>query len=252
MNYIIFLVVLIFVLFGYMIKLAFENNVLHHRMTLEGKEEKIRIFFISDVHNRKINEKMLQTIEKPVHAVIIGGDFCDGRVNQSKIRKNLELLNTLGPIYFAWGNNDREVEEEILWKVFQEEHVTVVENSSFPLVNVKNLLKIAAIDDWMTGNPKIDEAFKNCSEKDQVIFISHNPSVFEYVIKEYKPRLCLGGHYHGGQIRLGPFGLMPKGYVKYMEGCLSIVSNGYGTTAIPLRFGVKPQCHIIDITFQGK
>ncbi len=33
---------------------------------------------------------------------------------------------------------------------------------------------------------------------------------------------------------------------------MTLVSNGYGTTLLPLRLGAKPQCHIIDIEISGK
>jgi len=41
----------------YMWKVAHENNVLHHQLLLQGAPEKIRLFFISDVHLRKVKKK---------------------------------------------------------------------------------------------------------------------------------------------------------------------------------------------------
>lgn len=234
-----------------MIRLAFENNVRQHKIVLVGKEEHIRLFFISDIHKRKIDKKMIANLKQPIHAVIIGGDLADNRTPISTIRYNLLLLNTLGPVYFVWGNNDREVGEMTLRKLFQQEKVTIIENNAIQISD-RNRCMFVAIDDLTTGIPDVEKAFEKCHEDDQVIFICHNPEIFPQIMNEYKPNVLMGGHYHGGQIRLGPFGIFPKGYFTTKDGCTTLISNGYGTTALPLRFGVKPECHIIDISFQSK
>lgn len=250
------IVIIIFLFFvillSYMVYLAFENNVKEHKIVLEGVDEKVRLFFISDVHLRKINKKMIEGIQKPIHGVIIGGDLADNRTPIKVIRNNIQLLNMLGPVYFVWGNNDREVGEATLRKLLQEEKVTIIENDAVQMKNLQNFCVLVGIDDLTTGNPEVEKAFAKCCKEDNVFFICHDPRIFEEIQKEYKPKLLLGGHFHGGQIRLGPFGIFPKGLFKTKDGCTTLISNGYGTTAISLRFGARPECHIIDITFQSK
>lgn len=235
-----------------MFKLAFENNVRQHKLLLEGEDEHFRLFFISDIHLRKINKSMIEKLPKPFEAVIIGGDLADNRTPILRIRDNIQLLKTLGPVYFVWGNNDREVGEETLKNLLLEENVTILENDAVQLKNRHNRCVLVAIDDLTTGNPEVEKAFEHCNKEDHVFFICHNPQIFPLIQQEYEPKLLMGGHYHGGQIRLGPFGIFPKGYFKKENGCTTLISDGYGTTALPLRFGVKPECHIIDITFESK
>lgn len=235
-----------------MVKLAFENNVKNHEVVLRGEDEHLRLFFISDIHARKINKKMIEQIERPINAVIIGGDLADSRTPIRRIRSNIQRLKKLAPIYFVWGNNDREVGEVQLKNLLLEQNVTILENNAFPLTNVKNRCMFVAIDDVTTGNPNIEKAFEKCRKEHNVFFISHNPYIFRKVMDEYKPQLLMGGHYHGGQIRLGPFGIFPKGSFQKINDCYTLISNGYGTTALPLRFGAKAECHIIDITFRSK
>lgn len=235
-----------------MFYLAFENNVKQHEVVLEGKDEKVRLFFISDIHLRKINKNMIEAIQKPIHAVIIGGDLADNRTPISVIQQNLQLLKTLGPVYFVWGNNDREVGEDTLRNLLQEENIVILENDAVQMENLQNSCMLVGIDDVTTGNPDVKKAFANCRKDDNVIFICHDPRIFEEIQKIYKPKILMGGHFHGGQIRLGPFGLFPKGFFKKEDGCTTLISNGYGTTAISLRFGARQECHIIDITFQSK
>ncbi|SOB94267.1 predicted MPP superfamily phosphohydrolase [Ureibacillus xyleni] len=231
----------------YMFKQAFENHVLHHELQLSGKDEKVSLFFISDVHVRKINSEMMNKINKKIDAVIIGGDFADKRTSIKRINENIDLLKILGPVYFVWGNNDREVGESTLRKIFSEKDVVIIENDATLIPNIENRCWISAVDDTSSRNVRIEDALKKCSNEDLVIFISHNPEVFAKVKQKENIKLKLGGHFHGGQIRIGPLGMHQHGYFKVDKGVATLISNGYGTSMLPLRLGAKPQCHIIDL-----
>ncbi|MFC7685148.1 metallophosphoesterase [Ureibacillus sp. GCM10028918] len=235
-----------------MLKQASENNLLYHDVVLDGQKERAALFFISDVHLRKINEKMLRKIDRKIDAVIIGGDFADKRTPIDRIYDNIELLQTLGPVYFVWGNNDREVGETTLRKIFNEKNVTILENNAILIQSLRNRFWLSAIDDPSSKNVRYSQTFKKCREGDPVIFISHNPEVFSFVRQNYNANIMMGGHLHGGQIRFGPYGIHPHGSFSMREGVATLISNGYGTTAIPLRFGAKPQCHVIDLHFQNR
>lgn len=243
------LVVIAFLL--YMWKVANENNVMQHQLKLNGKQEKIRLFFISDTHLRKINPQMIHRLEGTFDAVIIGGDFADSRTPIDRIHENLKLLTPLGPTYFVWGNNDREVGEERLRGILQEHGVSIIANDAV-LLPQKNRFWLSAIEDTSTMKYSFDAAFEKVGKEDLVIFISHNPGVFARVRAKFRADLMIGGHLHGGQIRLGPYGVHPNGSYREREGVMTLVSNGYGTTLLPLRFGAKPQCHIIDIDISDK
>ncbi len=245
---IVFLIML--ALFLFMLKQASENNVLYHEVSLKGEPERASVFFISDVHLRRINEKMIQKINRKVDAVIIGGDFADKRTPIERIYDNIKLLQKLGPVYFVWGNNDREVGEENLRSIFSELDVTIIENDAKLIPDLLNRCWLSAIDDTSSKNVQYDHAFEKCRGKDTIIFISHNPEVFRFIRQTYHPDMMLGGHLHGGQIRFGPYGIHPHGSFSIRDGVVSLISNGYGTTAIPLRFGAKPQCHVIDVKFE--
>lgn len=236
-------------LLAFMVKEAFENNVVHHEINLTGEEEKYSIFFISDIHTRLISDKMIRNIKEPINAVIIGGDLADKRTPISKIYQNLRLLQTLGPVYFVWGNNDREVGEERLRGIFQETGVKIVENEAILLPNMVNRCWLSAVDDVSSRKASPEKAFEKCDPQDTVIFVSHNPILFSK-IGNYHADIYLAGHFHGGQIRLGPFGIYPQGAFSDDEGKYTLISNGYGTTMFPLRLGAKPECHIIDLNFR--
>ncbi|WP_240758407.1 metallophosphoesterase [Lysinibacillus sp. SGAir0095] len=247
---IVFVILLGFLLF--MLKQASENNVLYHDVPIDGERERATLFFISDVHLRKISKKMIHDIDGKIDAVIIGGDFCDKRTPISRIYDNIKLLQKLGPVYFVWGNNDREVGESKLRGIFKETNVTIIENDATLIPNLRNRCYLSAIDDTSSKNVQYEQAFEKSREGDHVIFISHNPEVFPSVRQRYHADLMMGGHLHGGQIRFGPYGIHPHGSFSMREAVATLISNGYGTTMLPLRFGAKPQCHVIHLHFKRK
>lgn len=234
----------------FMIKTAFENNVEWHRLEIHGSNRELRLFFISDTHARKINEAMIRSIGEPIDAVIIGGDFADKRTSDETIHANLALLTSLGPTYFVWGNNDREKGEEKLVEMFAQNGVIVVSNDAVLLSDSQERIWLSAINDTSTMDYHIDKAFAKVEARDKVIFVSHNPAVFAHARKKYRADLMMGGHLHGGQIRIGSFGIHPHGSYREREGCMTLISNGYGTTLVPMRLFAKPQCHVIEIFFR--
>lgn len=243
-------IILVLIFFLFMLKQASENNVLYHDVPLDGEREQATLFFISDVHLRKINEGMIENINAKMDAVIIGGDFCDKRTPIERIYDNVQVLQKLGPVYFVWGNNDREVGETRLREIFKETNVTIIENDAVLLPTLSNRCWLSAIDDTSSSNVHYEWAFESCRKGDNVVFISHNPEVFPTVRSKYHTDLMMGGHLHGGQIRFGPYGIHPHGSFSMREAVATLISNGYGTTMLPLRLGAKPQCHVVNLHFK--
>lgn len=233
----------------YMWQLAHKNTVKTHVLPLKGNEETIRIFFISDVHARNIAHALLMQLQQ-IDIIIIGGDFCDRRVPLAQVEENIKKLVAIAPTYFAWGNNDRELGETNLTELFERYGVHILNNGNMRLPHFKNPWVIAAINDTSKRDYNIDAAFEHTTEEDFVIYVSHNPQVFPRTVPKFAPKLMLGGHLHGGQIRLGPFGMHDNGQFTLVDGRGELISNGYGTTFVPLRLGAPPETHIIEVRVQ--
>ncbi|MGN7476500.1 metallophosphoesterase [Solibacillus silvestris] len=233
----------------FMYREANENNLRIHEVKTAGKQETVHLFFISDTHARKIDESMIASINKKVDAVIIGGDFVDRRTTEETLLHNISIVKQLGPAYFVWGNNDVEYGEQKLRRLLAQHGITIIENTSIKL-DGENGLAVSAVS-YRPGNENIQRAIGHCQE-DMTVFISHNPELFAKVHKQFQPMLSIGGHLHGGQIRLGKFGIQPHGYFRKIRARYELVSNGYGTTLLPLRLGAKPECHLIAIKFEQK
>ena len=122
-------------LIGFMAVYARQRNVIHHEL-IDGKggagEKRLTVFFISDIHRRKIDDKLLRKVwgGPEIDIVIVGGDLAERGVPLSRIDRNVRNLALLGPIYFVWGNNDREVGEEAIRTIIDRHGGKILDNES--------------------------------------------------------------------------------------------------------------------------
>ena len=234
-----------------MIKKAFDSHVRHHEIELVNYvgARPFRIFFISDIHRRKISKHLLNQVGTDIDAVIIGGDLAEKGVPLKRVESNINQLAKIGPLFYVWGNNDREVGENHIRKFIQNAGGKLLENEAVCLQKHSDKFWLVGIDDVSSGRADIDKSFTNVprDEKTTVIFVSHTPFVFNKVKDYYKPSVLLAGHTHGGQIRLGRWGYYQRGTLKQEQDSVSLISNGFGTTFIPLRFDAPAESHILTI-----
>lgn len=231
-----------------MLKKAFETNILYHEVSTEKfiDQKPFRIFFISDIHRRKIPNKLLIKSSSPIDIVIIGGDLAEANVSKERIEDNLKKLAQVAPIYYVWGNNDREVGETTIQQLMKQVNGTILENQAICVRNDHHKIMLVGIDDVSAGRANIQHSFEAVKKKDTIIFVSHTPSVFKKV-ETYKPDIKLAGHTHGGQIRMGPIGLYPVGEFVTGDNSASLISNGFGTSLLPFRLGAPSECHVLTI-----
>lgn len=231
--------------------IAKERNVRRHKIDVKGKSGKRRqlnVFFITDIHRRKVEQGLLNKLDGAIDIVIIGGDLAESNVPLSRVAENVANLRQLGQVFFVWGNNDREVGEEAIRKIMQQEQVIILDNENQCISN-HPAWGISGTDDpsWRKANP--EQALQGVERYAHVLFVSHQPIVWKKAEAFHEPTLMLAGHTHGGQIRLGKYGISEKGYFKWEAGRGKLISNGYGTTKVPLRFGAHPECHVINISY---
>jgi len=231
-----------------MLKKAFETNILHHEIATEKfiDQSPFRIFFISDIHRRKITKKLLTNLSS-IDAVIIGGDMAEANVPITRIADNLKKLAKVAPIYFVWGNNDREIGESIIQDVIHQVNGKILENQAICVRDERHRIMLVGVDDVSSGRANIQRSFESIKNGDTVVFVSHTPSVFKKVQNAYDPDILLAGHTHGGQIRLGPLGLYPAGKFIKKRNHATLISNGFGTTLLPFRLGAPAECHVLTL-----
>lgn len=232
---------------------AKKRNVIHHEMNAcphDAATDKLSVFFISDIHRRKIDAKLIKKVqnEREIDIVIIGGDLAEKGVPLKRIEKNIRYLATLGPIFFVWGNNDREVEEDEIRKIITHNGGKILDNESATIPGHPRFC-ICGSDDPSSRKVDFGSTLQYIEDYEFVIVVTHTPSLFRIVEQYCKPLLMLAGHTHGGQIRIGKYGLQDKGEFRLEEGRAKLISNGYGTSTLPLRLGAAPESHVIQINY---
>ncbi|WP_226579418.1 metallophosphoesterase [Halobacillus litoralis] len=236
-------------LLGYMYYRAHNDQL--EEQVLESPKldrgESLHIFFISDVHNREIATSTLRKL-KQVDVVIIGGDLVDKRTSMERLEKNLKRLTQWSvPVYFIPGNNDHELQSKDLVNVLNQYQVRTLSNED-EKVKLDHGIEfvLTGLDPYFLKQRRSsslmeDEGFRILCVHDPYVFKQMNPA------NKNRSELVLSGHTHGGQIRL--FGLGPYergGWSQYNKQAL-LISEGYGTSLIPLRLGTKAECHWIQI-----
>ncbi|WP_368505976.1 metallophosphoesterase [Alkalihalophilus sp. As8PL] len=235
------------ILLSYMYVEAFRNRLRIHKLsydTLPQAFDAFRVFFISDLHRRKLSPKLLDQMDHKCDLVIIGGDLVERGVSIDRYNENLRLLTQLGPTYFVWGNNDMEVDQATFEDSLSSHGVVVLSNSSdYFEVKDEQIRIIGLEENW--EDSAINENMSGEEKQDFTILVSHYPDVIREAQEILFPHLSLSGHTHGGQIRFLGFGIAEKGGLKKEKGSWHLISNGYGTTSLPLRLCAPAEAHMI-------
>ena len=169
----------------------------------------------------------------------------------SRIASNIRTLSKLGQIYYVWGNNDREAGEREIRNIMRRYRVIMLENENFSIPDHSSW-GICGTDDPTSEKVDIEKALKDIDDYKHILVIGHQPRVLREIENRLSPTVAtvmLSGHTHGGQIRIGKLGLLEKGSFHANSHHAKLISNGYGTTKVPLRLGAPAECHVITIFY---
>ena len=220
-----------------------------------------KIVHFSDLHygttiHKKEIEHIVETINnlKP-DIVVFTGDLLDERITLSDTNIN-DLITNLNKIdasinkYIISGNHD-----------IHPKYNYVLDNIDFINLDNKNTeiyykginpLILVGIADEQEFDFNPLKAFNYQNENNNyTILLTHEPdSILK--LNEYNYDLVLAGHSHNGQIRIPLIGkiITPEGSKKYYDEKYELnnhtmyISGGIGTSALPLRFMVKPSINL--------
>jgi uncharacterized protein len=115
-------------------------------------------------------------------------------------------------------------------------------------------LAIVTCDDFASGHDDLERALTGYVRKSVNLFTSHSPGIFDRTTLVPHFDLALAGHTHGGQVTaLGKAIVTPPGSGSYIAGFYdtkfgrSYVSQGVGTSIIPVRFACLPEMPIFRL-----
>jgi len=219
-----------------------------------------KIIFASDFHLDKFSSpervadivSRINTIEPDI--IILGGDYVTD--NEEYLKPCfVELARLKAPlgVYGITGNHDSAADYNLTVKYMEEAGIIPLENEAQWIEIDGQKIKLGGVK---TSYGEISDAEPTTDDTradDFVILISHNPDFAEELHTD-RIDLMIAGHTHGGQVTF--FGLwapyIPSDYgQKYLKsfqvtnGIPVLVSNGVGTSALPIRFFARPQINII-------
>jgi predicted MPP superfamily phosphohydrolase len=181
---------------------------------------------------------------------VVGGTFVEPELIAVEVGKLRPPLGTIAVL----GNHDWWNDGERITRALRQAGLTVLENEVRRIEYGGKSFWVAGIADFWTRKPDIAGSIAQVNSDDPVILITHNPDIFPDV----PPRvsLTLAGHTHGGQVNLPFIGrpIVPSNFgQRYASGHIVedgrhlFVSDGIGTSIIPVRFRVPPEIVILTL-----
>ena len=217
--------------------------------------ENFRIVQISDLHVNRWNIAFIEECIKKINElnadilVITGDTICHGKKYLNDISSLLEKINVNHGKYACLGNHDHSDENygQNIKKMYFQSDITLLDNRNTAIIKNGEKLHIAGCDDIELGYPDIVKSLKNISDSANLIYLSHNPVVFDE-ISDLKNCLVLSGHTHGMQLNCRLFEHFYRNKLKttYLSGeyksknSVLYVNKGLGTAVCtPDLFGLK-------------
>ena len=119
-------------------------------------------------------------------------------------------------------------------------------------------IAFASTDDWYLGKPALKKIAHQCVNADFTIFFPHNPDILPETYSMpggpfYQLAIC--GHTHGGQVSVRGHAIKSSSVYGdrflsgwyHEQGADILVSNGVGTSGLPVRLGARPQIHLLTM-----
>lgn len=222
-----------------------------------------RIFFVSDIHKRKLSEPYVSSFQGKVDWVILGGDIMERNVPLERVRENLRILSGLGPIYAVYGNHDLKAEPEGLAEAILDAGGVLLKDENLLLERGGEYVCLTGVNQ----PPSKRDGYRRLPDLPREarcrIVVVHDP-VWIRSVPEKPASLILAGHTHGGQIRLPIFGAIRLNgfYRKYDCGWFSwyqpksavqrpqmLISRGFGNRRVDLRLCCPAEMHLIQLKY---
>lgn len=219
-----------------------------------------KIIFVSDFHLDKFSssERVADIVARVNRLnpdiIVLGGDYVtDEEEYLAPCFEELSKLKAPLGVYGVTGNHDSVASYRLTVKYMEKAGITPLENTAKWIEVNGEKIKLGGVKTSYGEISDAEPTTDNTEIDDFIILVSHNPD-FAEDLHTNRIDLMLSGHTHGGQVTL--FGLwapyIPSDYgQKYLKGIVEtndikvLVSNGIGTSALPIRFFARPQIDII-------
>ena len=184
-------------------------------------KKKLKVCFVSDLHNYSCTPKFYEDIKEFAPDVILcGGDTITATKGRKQDRAYyfLKELSEIAPTYTALGNHEyrAKIYPEVYGTMYDEfaaktkEYNIPILSNSFHYFEENNI-KVSSVDIdrsfykrfkvYHMDDDYIESLIGKLEDDKYNILLAHNPDYFKYY-NAYGSDLILSGHVHGGLIRL--------------------------------------------------
>ncbi|MBP5529648.1 MAG: metallophosphoesterase [Lachnospiraceae bacterium] len=184
-------------------------------------KKKLKVCFVSDLHNYSCTPKFYEDIKEFAPDVILcGGDTITATKGRKQDRAYyfLKELSKIAPTYTALGNHEyrAKIYPEVYGKMY-DEFAGKMEEYGIPILSnsseyfTENNVKVSSADIdrsfykrfkvYRMDDDYIESLIGKIEDDKYNILLAHNPDYFKYY-NAYGSDLILSGHVHGGLIRL--------------------------------------------------
>ncbi len=227
----------------------------------------LKIAYASDIHyGTLLKEDRVRKLVERINAleadiVLLGGDYgqhSDGAVDFFRLKPGFKArIAVLG----AYGNHDRTLPEYNVGRIaqaMQRDGVIPVLNDVYLIKRNGKQVAFASTDDFFNGTPDLKRVARLCQKADFTVFFPHNPDILPETQKKNRQlfyQLAICGHTHGGQVSVGGHAIKSSSIYRdrFLSGWKNecgadiLISNGVGTSGLPVRFGARPQIHLLTM-----
>ena len=230
----------------------------------------LKIVHFSDLHyNRGITTNKVKSIVDEINLikpdiVVFTGDLVDkdmnlGKDDYEKLTKELKRINASLGKYAVLGEDDYELDQESVIKVYEDSDFTYLDNSYDIIYNkYHEKIFIGGLNNVTHEQNDLDKLFNDKVKELNIpymIILVHEPDISDEIALNYEPNLILAGHSHNGQIRLPYLGAVytPPFAKVYYEDYYEInntklyISSGLGVSTINARLFNHPSLNLYRI-----
>lgn len=236
-------------------------------------QKKIRILLLSDLHFKKRLWPFHHRLARKINSlhpdlILMTGDLIDEFGRPEPARQFLRLLKASLPLVAIPGNHDNKnkVSRHTLRKLIEQRKGRLLVNETIQIFTDNIPITITGLDDFIESESCFPDAVRNTGKEEHHLLLVHSPLQQEVALKEMKSinnrrtpdrqlhiQYIFAGHTHGGQVRLGDFiPFLPEKAGGYVDGWYNeekpflYVSRGFGTSAVPFRFGKRAEVTVLE------
>lgn len=227
----------------------------------------LTLAFVSDIHfGPMLSQARADDLVQKVNAlqpdlILLGGDYGETTATAIEFFKNTEPFKAKLGVLAAIGNHDllgTPNEQLALERLMQAKGIRLIINDEYRILGQRSVLRFCSTDDLRHGKPVLSVLKKTIRKQEAfTVYFPHSPDILPHVHECSRCHfdLALCGHTHGGQVAVfgrslhssSKYGDRYRSGWKREEGKDIFISNGVGTSLIPVRLGAVPQYHKITL-----